>query len=102
MVPIVLAALSAVVWGVGDFSGGKASQTSRALAVTVLSQLASLPVLAVCVVLVGGQGPDVAALAWGAAGGVVGFVGAAPGAGRGVRSCCGPGSRWRWRPRSPW
>ena len=46
MLPILLAALSAVVWGVGDFSGGKATQTSRALAVTVLSQLASLPVLA--------------------------------------------------------
>jgi len=73
--PILLAALSAVVWGVGDFSGGKATQTSRALAVTVLSQLASLPVLAACVVLVGGPPPTVGTLAWGALAGTVGFVG---------------------------
>ncbi len=74
MPPILLAAVSAVVWGVGDFSGGKATQTSRALAVTVLSQLASLPVLAVGVVLMGG-GPTAPGLAWGVAGGVIGFGG---------------------------
>src|SRR5690349_1115842 len=73
--PILLAALSAIVWGVGDFSGGKATQTSRALAVTVLSQLASLPVLAVCVLLVGGRGPTPVAVGWGALAGAVGFVG---------------------------
>jgi drug/metabolite transporter (DMT)-like permease len=75
VVPILLAALSAVVWGVGDFSGGKATQTSRALAVTVLSQLASLPFLAACVALVGGRGPTPGALGWGALAGTVGFVG---------------------------
>ena len=75
MLPIVLAALSAVVWGVGDFSGGKATQTSRALAVTVLSQLASLPVLAVCVVLVGGGAPTIGILIRGALAGMVGLAG---------------------------
>jgi len=75
VLPILLAALSAVVWGVGDFSGGKATQTSRALAVTVMSQLASLPVLAACVLLVGGRGPTPGALGWGALAGTVGFVG---------------------------
>jgi len=75
VVPILLAALSAVVWGGGDFSGGKATQTSRALAVTVLSQLASLPVLAACVVLVARRGPTAGALAWGALAGSIGFVG---------------------------
>jgi drug/metabolite transporter (DMT)-like permease len=75
MLPIVLAALSAVVWGVGDFSGGKATQTSRALAVTVLSQLASLPVLAACVVLIGGGTPTIGVLAWGAVAGLAGFAG---------------------------
>ena len=75
MLPIVLAALSAVVWGVGDFSGGKATQTSRALAVTVLSQLASLPVLAVCVVLVGGGALTIGILIRGALAGMVGLAG---------------------------
>ncbi len=75
MLPIVLAAFSAVVWGVGDFSGGKATQTSRALAVTVLSQLASLPVLAVCVALLGGGSPTIGILAWGAVAGLAGFAG---------------------------
>jgi uncharacterized membrane protein len=75
VLPIVLAALSAVVWGVGDFSGGKATQTSRALAVTVLSQLASLPVLAVCVALIGGGAPTAAVLGRGALAGLAGFGG---------------------------
>ncbi len=70
----MLAALSAVVWGVGEFSGGKASQTSRALAVTVLSQLASLPVLAACVALVGGR-LTVGAITWGLLAGAIGFAG---------------------------
>ena len=75
MLPIVLAALSAVVWGIGDFSGGTATQTSRALAVTVLSQLASLPVLIVCVALVGGGAPTIKVLGWGTVAGCVGFAG---------------------------
>ena len=74
MVPILLAALSAIVWGTGDFSGGKATQRGRALIVTVVSQLASLPILAACVALAGGR-PTVGTLAWGAAGGAVGFLG---------------------------
>ncbi len=75
MLPILLAALSAIVWGTGDFSGGKATQRGSALTVTVLSQLASLPILAACVALAGGGGPTIGALAWGTAGGVVGFLG---------------------------
>ena len=45
---IVLAALSAGVWGTGDFSGGKASQKANPFAVTLLSQLLGLPVLVRC------------------------------------------------------
>ena len=75
VVPILLAALSAVVWGTGDFSGGKATRRARALTVTVVSQLASLPVLAACVALAGGRGPTIGALGWGAVGGTVGFAG---------------------------
>ncbi len=75
MLPVLLAALSAAVWGVGDFSGGKATQTANALGVTVLSQLAGVPVLAACVVLVAGPAPSLSALSWGLVAGLAGFGG---------------------------
>lgn len=75
MLPIVLAALSAAVWGSADFAGGKAAQTSRTLAVTVLSQIAGLPVLAACVVLLGGGTPGIGTLTAGGVAGLAGFVG---------------------------
>jgi drug/metabolite transporter (DMT)-like permease len=71
---IVLAAASAAVWGTGDFCGGRASRRGDALAVTVVSQLASLPVLAVCLAFVDGT-PGARALVWGALAGAAGFVG---------------------------
>lgn len=74
MTPIVLAAVSALVWGTADFSGGKASQRAQPLAVTFVSQLLCLPALAACVLLVPGT-PTGADLAWGAAAGVAGFAG---------------------------
>ena len=75
MLPIVLAALSAAVWGSADFAGGKATQTSRALAVTVLSQIAGVPVLAACVVLLGAGTPGIGTLTAGGVAGLAGFVG---------------------------
>jgi drug/metabolite transporter (DMT)-like permease len=72
--PILLAALSAVSWGTGDFCGGKAARRSNALAVTVLSQVAGLPLLAASVAVIGGS-PTVAALGWGAVAGIAGFLG---------------------------
>ena len=75
MLPIVLAAFSAIVWGIADFSGGKATQTSRALAVTVLSQFASLPVLAVCVALVSDGAPTISVMGWAIVAGGAGFAG---------------------------
>jgi drug/metabolite transporter (DMT)-like permease len=74
VLPILLAALSAIVWGTGDYCGGRAARGASALPVTVLSQLAGLPVLAVSVVLVGGA-PTARALGWGAVGGAAGFLG---------------------------
>jgi len=73
--PIVLAALSAGVWGTGDFSGGKASQRAQPLAVALVSQLLGLPVLLICVVLFAGSGPTAGDLGYGAIAGVAGFVG---------------------------
>jgi uncharacterized membrane protein len=72
---VLLAALSAVVWGTGDFSGGKASQRADPLAIALVSQLLGLPILAVCLVLVGGHGPTAGDLGYGAIAGVAGFAG---------------------------
>lgn len=74
MLPIVLAAISAVVWGTADFSGGKASQRADPLAVTVVSQLLGLPMLALCLIVVPGTS-TMGDLAWGAVAGVAGLGG---------------------------
>ncbi|WP_432831131.1 EamA family transporter [Dactylosporangium sp. CA-092794] len=74
MIGIVLAALSGLVWGVGDFSGGKASQRADALLVVVLSKAASVPLLALYLLLLPAA-PAPRALAWGAAAGLVGVLG---------------------------
>jgi len=74
VLPAVLAALSAFVWGTGDFCGGKATQRANALAVTVLSQVAGLPVLAGCVAIFGGSWSWPTML-WGAGAGLAGVVG---------------------------
>jgi drug/metabolite transporter (DMT)-like permease len=51
VIPIVLAAVSAVVWGSADYCGGRASRRANALTVTVVSQLFGLPVLVAGLVL---------------------------------------------------
>lgn len=70
----MLAALSAGVWGVADFSGGKASQRANPLLVTVASQVLSIPVLLVCLLLVPGT-PNAEDMLWGAVAGVAGLFG---------------------------
>lgn len=74
MVPILLATAAALVWGTSDFCGGKGAQRASALAVTVVSQLVSLPVLAAGLLLLPGT-PRLADLGWGALGGVAGLAG---------------------------
>ncbi|MFG1842618.1 EamA family transporter [Micromonospora sp. NPDC049175] len=71
MVPIVLAALAAVAFGTADFSGGKASRHADPIAVTLISQLLSVPLLVVLVLVVPGT-PHVADLGWGLLAGVAG------------------------------
>jgi drug/metabolite transporter (DMT)-like permease len=75
MAALLLAVGAAVVWGAGDFFGGKASQRGRPLAVTVVSQLACLPVLALALALLPGSAPAGTDLAWGLAAGAAGFLG---------------------------
>jgi drug/metabolite transporter (DMT)-like permease len=72
---VVLAAFSALIWGAGDFCGGKATQRARALPVTVVAQLAGLPVVVLGLVLISGTSPRPSDLGWGALAGVAGFVG---------------------------
>ncbi|MGE5831061.1 MAG: EamA/RhaT family transporter, partial [Micromonosporaceae bacterium] len=64
MIGVLLAALSALVWGTADFGGGKASQRAPALTVTVISQLFGLPVLAAALLLLPGA-IHLTDLAWG-------------------------------------
>lgn len=74
MLFVTLAALSGLVWGVGDFAGGKATQRAAALPVAWLSKLVSVPLLALY--LIATYVPVRSeSLAWGALGGAVGMVG---------------------------
>ena len=75
MAGVLLAVCAAVVWGAGDFFGGKASQRAHPVAVTVVSQLACLPLLGLALLLFPGTAPAASDLAWGLAAGVTGFLG---------------------------
>lgn len=74
MLFVALAGLSGLVWGLGDFAGGKAAQRASALPVAWVAKLISLPLLAAYLaatyvpVSPGGLG-------WGALAGVFGMVG---------------------------
>jgi drug/metabolite transporter (DMT)-like permease len=75
VLPVVLAAFSALIWGAGDFCGGKATQRARALPVTVVAQLAGLPVVVLGVALISATSPRPSDVGWGSVAGVAGFVG---------------------------
>jgi drug/metabolite transporter (DMT)-like permease len=63
------------VYGCADFLGGKATRKSAAATVTASSQLAGLSVLALGVIIVGGEGPTLRVLAFGAVAGLAGALG---------------------------
>ena len=74
MLFVTLAGLSGLVWGVGDFAGGKAAQRAASLPVTVTSKIIGLPFLAVYLAV--GFVPLVpASLPWGSAAGSFGLLG---------------------------
>ena len=72
---LVLAAASALVFGCGDFMGGKATRRSPVATVTFFSQLCGLGVLAVGLLLKPGDGPRWSVVGWGALGGLGGAIG---------------------------
>jgi drug/metabolite transporter (DMT)-like permease len=74
VVSIVLAAVSALIWGSADYCGGRASQRANALTVTVVSQLLGLPVLVIGLVVVPGT-LRAADVAWGVGAGAAGLFG---------------------------
>ncbi|MET7470058.1 EamA family transporter [Micromonospora sp. NPDC005686] len=74
MLPIVFAAVSALAFGTADFCGGKASQRADPIAVTVVSQILSLPLLVVLALVVPGT-PSPLDLGWGLLAGIAGAGG---------------------------
>ena len=74
MLNVALAVLSGLIWGVGDFAGGKATQRVAVLSVVWLSKLASLPLLAIYLAAMYVPMTPTS-LAWGGLAGVAGLVG---------------------------
>jgi drug/metabolite transporter (DMT)-like permease len=71
---VALAVLSGLIWGIGDFAGGKATQRAGALLVVWVSKLVSLPLLAIYLIAMYVPITPIG-LAWGAMAGVAGLVG---------------------------
>ena len=72
---ILLAAAAALVYGVGDYCGGRASRKIDSLVVTCAGQVFSLMLLGVFLAVLGDPTPGLHDWLWGAAGGVGGFIG---------------------------
>lgn len=75
--PILLALGSALVYGVGDYFGGRASRHQASVVVAVLGQMVSLILVVVAVVAMGTPAPSATTWWWSAFGGVVGALGIA-------------------------
>lgn len=73
--PVLLALCSALVYGVGDYLGGRASRVQPSMVVTATGQLVSLVLVVVIVLAMGTASPDAATWAWSAGGGVFGALG---------------------------
>src|SRR4029077_20534465 len=73
----LLALLSAVLYGAGDFAGGLVTRRAGMLPVVVLSQLSGLVLLLVLMPFLPPAAPSRADLLWGASAGLTGGVGVA-------------------------
>jgi drug/metabolite transporter (DMT)-like permease len=74
---ILLALSSAIVYGVGDYCGGRASRFHPSAIVTLVGQVISLVLVVAAVAVMGTPMPDAATLAWGIVAGAAGAVGLA-------------------------
>ena len=73
--PIVLALMSAVVYGTGDWFGGRAARTQVSLVVAVVGQAVSLVLVGAVVIIAGTPSPATPTWWWAAGAGVVGALG---------------------------
>lgn len=74
---ILLALSSALIYGVADWCGGRASRFHPSAIVTLVGQAVSLVLIAVVVIVIGTPAPDAATFAWGLGAGAAGAVGLA-------------------------
>lgn len=72
---LALALGSAVVYGVGDWCGGRASRHQASLLVVVVGQAVSLALVALAAGLGSASSPDVSTWVWSATGGGIGALG---------------------------
>jgi len=90
---ILLALAAALLYGSSDFGGGLASRRLGSLRVAVVGSAAATVLAWATLVLVGGPGPSLRAVAWGLASGLAGGVGTLVlyrGLARGQMSVVGP------------
>src|SRR5260370_19009741 len=90
---ILLALAAAVLYGGSDFGGGLASRRLGSLRVSVVGSAAATVLAWATLILVGGPGPSLRAVAWGLASGLAGGAGTPvlyPGLARRPMSGAGP------------
>lgn len=75
--PILLALGSALVYGVGDYFGGRASRNQASVVVAALGQMVSLLLVLAAVIVMGTPVPSASTWAWSAFAGLVGALGIA-------------------------
>jgi drug/metabolite transporter (DMT)-like permease len=73
--PILLALVSALLYGVSDYCGGRAARSASTFVVALIGQSASTVLTAVVVLLLGDPFPGAADIGWSAAAGVASTVG---------------------------
>ncbi|MGE3194856.1 MAG: EamA family transporter, partial [Microbacteriaceae bacterium] len=72
---IVFSLVSALMYGVSDFVGGRASRRVAPVAVALVAEVAMLPIALVVIPLVEDAGPPSSAAVWGVVAGLSGSVG---------------------------
>jgi drug/metabolite transporter (DMT)-like permease len=76
-VPVLLALASALVYGVGDWLGGRASRVQPSVVVAATGQVVSFALVAVATLAMGTAAPGAATWWWMSFGGIVGALGIA-------------------------
>lgn len=75
--PVLFALASALVYGIGDYCGGRAARRQAAVVVAIAGQMVSLLLVGAAVVLMGTAVPSIATWGWSAVAGLFGALGIA-------------------------